>query len=187
MSKIFLLWQVGLIVNVKSHFLNLRGKGIDCMYPMPSRALQSFHDYMGQYMAALKMASQRLWWATSFWGGFPVTQVPLRLPFSVSWRLRCFWGGFQPPFVAQVLLRWLPSISSEVKSLHLLCKVQVHIGVSKKGDHFGTVVGEDPTDYVILALWAVNGLSIVCWGFCHFFFLRLPIYKFNIIKFSIAM
>ena len=31
-------------------------------------------------------------------------------------------------------------------------------------DNFGTVVGEDPTPYVILALWAVNGLSIVCWG-----------------------
>ncbi len=27
----------------------------------------------------------------------------------------------------------------------------------------GTVVGEDQTPYVILALWAINGLSIVCW------------------------
>ena len=26
-----------------------------------------------------------------------------------------------------------------------------------------TVVGENPTPYGILTLWAVNGLSIVCW------------------------
>ncbi len=31
-------------------------------------------------------------------------------------------------------------------------------------DNFGTVVGENPTPYGILALWAVNGLSIVYWG-----------------------
>ncbi len=30
-------------------------------------------------------------------------------------------------------------------------------------DNFGTVVGENPTPYEILALWAVNGLSIVYW------------------------
>ncbi len=30
-------------------------------------------------------------------------------------------------------------------------------------DKFGTVVGENPTPYGNLALWAVNGLSIVCW------------------------
>ncbi len=30
-------------------------------------------------------------------------------------------------------------------------------------DNFGTVVGENPTPYGILALWAVNGLSIVHW------------------------
>ncbi len=30
-------------------------------------------------------------------------------------------------------------------------------------DNSGTVVGRDPTRHVILALWAVNGLSIVCW------------------------
>ncbi len=29
--------------------------------------------------------------------------------------------------------------------------------------NFGTVVGENPTPYGILALWAVIGLSIVCW------------------------
>ena len=29
--------------------------------------------------------------------------------------------------------------------------------------NFGTVVGETPTPYGILALWAVNGLSIVYW------------------------
>ncbi len=28
-------------------------------------------------------------------------------------------------------------------------------------DNFGTVVGENPTPYGILALWAVNSLSIV--------------------------
>ncbi len=27
-----------------------------------------------------------------------------------------------------------------------------------------TVVGENPTPYGVLALWAVNGLSIVCWA-----------------------
>ena len=31
-------------------------------------------------------------------------------------------------------------------------------------DNFGTVVGENPTPYGILALWAVNGLSIVYWA-----------------------
>ena len=30
-------------------------------------------------------------------------------------------------------------------------------------DNFGTVVGENPTPNGILALWAVNGLSIVNW------------------------
>ena len=30
-------------------------------------------------------------------------------------------------------------------------------------DNFGTVVGENPTLYGILALWAVDGLSIVYW------------------------
>ncbi len=30
-------------------------------------------------------------------------------------------------------------------------------------DNFGTVVGENPTPYGILPLWAVNGLSIVYW------------------------
>ena len=30
-------------------------------------------------------------------------------------------------------------------------------------DNFGTVVGENPTPYGILAFWAVNGLSIVYW------------------------
>ena len=30
-------------------------------------------------------------------------------------------------------------------------------------DNFGTVVGENPTPYGVLALWAVNGLSIVYW------------------------
>ncbi len=30
-------------------------------------------------------------------------------------------------------------------------------------DNFGTVVGENPTPYGILASWAVNGLSIVYW------------------------
>ncbi len=31
-------------------------------------------------------------------------------------------------------------------------------------DNFGTVVSENPTPYGILALWTVNGLSIVYWG-----------------------
>ncbi len=31
------------------------------------------------------------------------------------------------------------------------------------GDKFGTVVVEDPTPYAILALWAVNGPSVICW------------------------
>ncbi len=30
-------------------------------------------------------------------------------------------------------------------------------------DNFGTVVGENPSCYGNLPLWAVNGLSIVCW------------------------
>ena len=34
-------------------------------------------------------------------------------------------------------------------------------------DNFGTVVGEYPTPYGILALWAVNGLSLVCWETGH--------------------
>ncbi len=36
-------------------------------------------------------------------------------------------------------------------------------------DNFGTVVGENPTPYGILALWAVNGLSIVYWGDIFYF------------------
>ncbi len=31
-------------------------------------------------------------------------------------------------------------------------------------DNFGTVVGKNPIPYGILALWPVNGLSIVYWG-----------------------
>ena len=34
-------------------------------------------------------------------------------------------------------------------------------------DNFGTVVGENPTPYGILALWAVNGLSIVYWVYMY--------------------
>ena len=34
-------------------------------------------------------------------------------------------------------------------------------------DNFGTVAGENPTPYGILALWAVNGLSIVYWAVEH--------------------
>ncbi len=34
-------------------------------------------------------------------------------------------------------------------------------------DNFGTVVGENPTPYGILALWAVNGLSIVYWVYAY--------------------
>ena len=33
-------------------------------------------------------------------------------------------------------------------------------------DNFGTVVGENPTSCEILALWDVNGLSIVYWVAC---------------------
>ncbi len=36
-------------------------------------------------------------------------------------------------------------------------------GMSYPVDNFGTVVGENPTPYGILALWAVNGLSVVYW------------------------
>ncbi len=38
-------------------------------------------------------------------------------------------------------------------------------------DNFGTVVGENPTPYGILALWAVNSLSIVYWDVNLNFFL----------------
>ncbi len=37
------------------------------------------------------------------------------------------------------------------------------LGVNFPVDNFGTVVGENPTPYGSLALWAVNGLSIVYW------------------------
>ncbi len=40
-------------------------------------------------------------------------------------------------------------------------------------DNFGSVVGENPTPYGILALWAVNGLSIVYWVAVCFIFLLL--------------
>ncbi len=36
-------------------------------------------------------------------------------------------------------------------------------------DNFGTVVGENPTPYGILALWAVNSLSIVYWEPLRYF------------------
>ncbi len=35
--------------------------------------------------------------------------------------------------------------------------------IHTQGDNCGTVVGENLTLYGNLALWAVNGLSIVCW------------------------
>ncbi len=41
-------------------------------------------------------------------------------------------------------------------------------------DNFGTLVGENLRRYGILAVWTVNGLSIVCWGLAqhdHDFFL----------------
>ena len=38
------------------------------------------------------------------------------------------------------------------------------ISISGPVDNFGTVVGENPTPYGILALLAVNSLSIVYWG-----------------------
>ncbi len=42
------------------------------------------------------------------------------------------------------------------------------------GDNFGTVVGEDLTPFVILASWAVNGLSIVCWPCLHLLTSHVP-------------
>ena len=44
-------------------------------------------------------------------------------------------------------------------------------------DNFGTVVGENPTPYGILALWAVNGLSIVYWDM--YFIDRFPMEHFG--------
>ena len=41
--------------------------------------------------------------------------------------------------------------------------MDIHFPVGNPVDNFGTVVGENPTPYGILALWAVNGLSIVYW------------------------
>ncbi len=37
------------------------------------------------------------------------------------------------------------------------------VSLNSPVDNFGTMVGENPTPYGILALWAVNGLSIVYW------------------------
>ncbi len=37
-------------------------------------------------------------------------------------------------------------------------------GQIPQSPNFGTVVGENPTPYGILALWAVNSLSIVYWA-----------------------
>ncbi len=45
---------------------------------------------------------------------------------------------------------------------HLLAIRRPHM-IIHPVDNFGTVVGENPTPYGILALWAVNGLSIVYW------------------------
>ncbi len=41
--------------------------------------------------------------------------------------------------------------------------IQTHCKELIPVDNFGTVVGENPTPYGILALWAVNSLSIVYW------------------------
>ena len=43
-------------------------------------------------------------------------------------------------------------------------------------DNFGTVVGENPTPYGILVLWAVKGLSIVYWD-SHCFFSPFVLYR----------
>ncbi len=56
-------------------------------------------------------------------------------------------------------------------------------------DNFGTVVGENPTPYGNLALWAVNGLSIVYWDYClkekHLILLVfLPTCTYDIVVFS---
>ncbi len=52
-------------------------------------------------------------------------------------------------------------------------------------DNFGTVVGENPTPYGILALWAVNSLSIVYWDLNSMDYKCQQGYKFqklNIVK-----
>ncbi len=50
--------------------------------------------------------------------------------------------------------RWMDGQTDATRVL-LLCQVDTPV------DNFGTVVGENPTPYGILALWAVNSLSIV--------------------------
>ncbi len=41
--------------------------------------------------------------------------------------------------------------------------VTTHFPWNTYKDNFGVVVGENLSCYGILPLWAVNGLSIVCW------------------------
>ncbi len=50
-----------------------------------------------------------------------------------------------------------------------LANVNICLQMLTPGDNFGTVVGENPTPYEDLALWAVNGLSIVCWDIHRIF------------------
>ncbi len=45
--------------------------------------------------------------------------------------------------------------------IFLISAVPLEVTFQSPVDKFGTVVGENPTPYGILALWAVNGLSIV--------------------------
>ncbi len=47
-------------------------------------------------------------------------------------------------------------------------------------DNFGTVAGENPTPYGFLALWAVNGLSIVYWAMLQACMVRLMVVKWLI-------
>ena len=60
--------------------------------------------------------------------------------------------------IFEYFLRSIPHMNLRIKILKLYNTSNVPPG------NFGTLVGLNSSSYVILALRAVNGLSIVCWG-----------------------
>ena len=60
--------------------------------------------------------------------------------------------------------KWtLPNSSAPIFTKCIGSKNDLHSLSKNPEDNFGTVVGENLSCYGILPLWAVNGLSIVCW------------------------
>ena len=56
-----------------------------------------------------------------------------------------------------------PEVTPRGQWISLITYKDLVFSIKYPVDNFGTVVGENPNTYGILALWTVNGLSIVYW------------------------